>query len=86
MGHLYAFDQTSNLMEVFLGQVVPVPTDDLLSKEYAKRRRAELFNPDKASYGLLHSPPYCALLATLSKFHRARLCQLHGISLVGSCR
>ena len=28
-------------------QVVPVPVDDLLSKEYAKKRRAELFLPNK---------------------------------------
>lgn len=28
-------------------QVVPVPTDDLLSKEYAKKRRTEVFKPDK---------------------------------------
>ncbi|BDA50498.1 Glutathione hydrolase proenzyme [Coccomyxa sp. Obi] len=30
-------------------EVVPVPTDDLLSKEYAKRRRADLFRPNKAA-------------------------------------
>ena len=28
-------------------QVVPVPVDDLLSKEYAKKRRAELYLPNK---------------------------------------
>ena len=40
-----------------LAQVVPVPTDDLLSKEYAKRRRAELFNPNKASRPFADSLP-----------------------------
>ena len=31
-------------------QVVPVPIDDLISKEYAKRRRAELYRPNRVSY------------------------------------
>lgn len=31
-------------------QVVPVPIDDLISKEYAKRRRAELYRPDRVSF------------------------------------
>lgn len=40
-------------------QIVPVPTDDLLSKEYAKRRRTELYNPNKVMLTLLpeHSHP-----------------------------
>ncbi len=31
-------------------QVVPVPIDDLLSKEYAKKRRAQHFKPDKVTF------------------------------------
>lgn len=31
-------------------QVVPVPIDDLLSKEYAKKRRAQLYRPDKVYF------------------------------------
>ena len=34
-------------------QVVPVPVDDLLSKEYAKKRRAELYLPNKVNVRLL---------------------------------
>ncbi|CAK0786946.1 hypothetical protein CVIRNUC_010160 [Coccomyxa viridis] len=40
-------------------EVVPVPIDDLISKEYAKRRRAELYRPDRAAVmepGILASP------------------------------
>ncbi len=33
--------------------MVPVPTDDLLSKEYAKKRREELFRPNKVRCSFL---------------------------------
>ena len=36
-------------------QVVPVPIDDLISKEYAKRRRAELYRPDRVSFRFQYS-------------------------------
>ena len=48
-------------------QVVPVPTDDLLSKEYAKRRRAEAYSPDKA--GRLLTPPHAHCPSNAARIH-----------------
>jgi hypothetical protein len=39
--------RTRGSQRVLAVQVVPVPIDDLLSKEYAKKRRSKLYSPGK---------------------------------------
>jgi hypothetical protein len=65
-------------------QVVPVPTDDLLSKEYAKKRRAQAYHPDKARHPL-HPPVHPGMrrvTCTSTLLHATGRCQSATLKLL----
>ncbi len=59
-----------------------VPTADLLSKEYAKRRRAQLFRPDQARCSAC-----CACqCASLGALHRCLICRARVLQVCPAAR